>query len=110
MKHTITIAAAALLCSAASAAPTVTLDYEAAVIANASTGDFAPYMIGSWNDGRIYGANGIWHDGRLEKKMTLDRRFNWGAGIEYMRGYGSEALYDRYDAATSTWGTHANRQ
>lgn len=110
MKHTITIAAAALLCSAASAAPTVTLDYEAAVIANASTGDFAPYMIGSWNDGRIYGANGIWHDGRLEKKMTLDRRFNWGAGIEYMLGYGSEALYDRYDAATSTWGTHANRQ
>ncbi|MCM1067639.1 MAG: capsule assembly Wzi family protein [Muribaculaceae bacterium] len=74
----------------------VKIDYRASVTANASTGDFAPYMLASWDYGRITGANGIWHDGMIRKEMTLDRRFNWGAGVEYIAGYGSAAEYDRY--------------
>ena len=54
-------------------------------------------MLGSWNYGRINSASGIWQDGRIEKKMTLDRRFSWGAGVEYIAGYGTAADYDRYN-------------
>ena len=79
---------------AAAAAEPVNIEYEASVLVNASTGDLAPYMIGSWRYGKIDGASGIWHDGRLEKRMSLDTRFSWGAGIEYLAGYGSAAPYD----------------
>ena len=34
------------------AAPPV-VEYSATVMGNSSTGDFAPYMIGSWNGGRL---------------------------------------------------------
>ena len=73
------------------------IEYEASLTANVSTGTFAPYMLGSWNYGRINSASGIWQDGRIEKKMTLDRRFSWGAGVEYIAGYGTAADYDRYN-------------
>ncbi|MCH5220851.1 MAG: hypothetical protein J1F05_00760 [Muribaculaceae bacterium] len=85
-------------------------EYEASLIGNVSTGQFAPYMIGSWNHGRITGANGIWHDGRIEKKMTLDKRFNWGIGAEYIVGYGSGVEYGRYDSNTDSWSSTLYRQ
>ena len=47
----------------AGAVAPVTVDYDASVWVNASTGDLAPYMIGSWNYGRITGANGVWQTG-----------------------------------------------
>ncbi len=100
----LTIAAA----SAAMAASPVVLDYEASVSVNASTGSLAPYMIGSWNYGRITGATGIWQDGLLKREMDLSRRFSWGAGVEYIAGYGSAADYDRY--AEGRWTSHAVRQ
>lgn len=93
----------------AGAVTPVTVDYDASVWVNASTGDLAPYMIGSWNYGRITGANGVWQTGRAEKRMTLDRRFNWGAGVEYALGYGTAADYARYEP-TAMWGSTAVRQ
>ena len=93
---------------AAAAAEPVNIEYEASVLVNASTGDLAPYMIGSWRYGKIDGASGIWHDGRLEKRMSLDTRFSWGAGIEYLAGYGSAAPYDYY--SDDTWSVRHNRQ
>lgn len=54
------------------------------------------------------GANGIWHDGMAWKEMTLDRRFNWGAGVEYILGYGQGATYSHYYAPE--WGTSYIRQ
>ncbi len=108
------IAAAALAIGAwlspALAADPVGLEYEVSLTANASTGDHAPYMIGSWNYGRITGASGIWNDGRIEKRTDLQKRFSWGAGVEYMAGYGSAAEYDRYDAAHMTMGRRGVRQ
>lgn len=100
------IAVAASLHGAA--ADGVGVDYEASIFANASSSDHAPYMIGSWNSGRINGANGIWQDGFITKGMTLDRRFNWGAGFEYIAGYGSAAAYDRYTG--DAWITKDVRQ
>lgn len=99
----------ACILPAKSAAP-VKIEYEASLNVNASTGNFAPYMLASWNYGRFNGANGIWHDGMLKKEMTLDKRFNWGAGVEYLLGYGSAAEYSRYDAANDKWGFSSVRQ
>lgn len=107
MKQIITAILASFALTAAAEVP---VQYQASLVANASTGEHAPYMIGSWNRGRITGASGIWVDARMEKTMTLDRRFNWGAGVEVMGGYGSATAYDRYDADSNTWGTSHHRQ
>ncbi len=72
------------------------LEYRAAVVGNVSTGAFAPYMLGSWNYGKITGKSGVWHDGFIGKKMDTGSRFGWGAGFEYLLGYGSAAYYDDY--------------
>ena len=95
---------------AASPAPQ-TVDYRATVIANASTDKaFAPYMIGSWNGGRVVSGSGILLDLSAEKKMRLDRRFNWGAGIEAMAGYGTAAPYDLWNEAAEAWTVRYQRQ
>ncbi len=111
MKRTLYTIALLICCSAASkAASPVVVDYSASIVGNASTGTFAPYLIGSWNDGRIFEGAGIWHDGLIEKKTSLDTRFSWGAGLEYMLGYGSATDYERYIDDSSTWTFHSNRQ
>lgn len=81
-------------------------EYEVSVAANASSGEFAPYMIGSWKNGRIDAAKGVWHSGRIEKLTSLDTRFSWGAGVEYIFGNGADAVnYDRFNAADNRWTT-----
>lgn len=103
------IALMALVCAVAGhCRDSIGIAYRASIIANASTGDFAPYMIGSWNSGRVVGANGIWHNGAATKALDLGKRFSWGAGVEYMLGYGSSATYERY--ADKTWTHSTNRQ
>lgn len=98
------------LCVAAGVRAETTVDYRASLMVNASSGDFAPYMIGSWNYGRVTGANGIWQNGEAVKAFDLGKRFSWGAGLEYMLGYGSSTDYRRWDSGSKAWGTHSNRQ
>lgn len=111
MRLPVKYALSALLCLSAADIPAQPSDmeYRAAVVANASTGKFAPYMIGSWNYGKVTGASGIWHDGRLMKRLDTDSRFSWGAGFEYLLGYGTSSDYDRY-TDSDAWTTCARRQ
>lgn len=67
--------------------------WQASVRAQASSGAFAPYMLGSWNYGKYAEKGGVWNNGLMEKPMCLNSRFSWGAGIEYVAGYGSAAHY-----------------
>ncbi len=90
--------------------PPERIEWGASLTANASTGSLAPYMIGSWNGGRIVNGSGVWLDAYAEKKMRLDKRFSWGAGIEALAGISNAAAYERYDAATSTWSDIGRRQ
>lgn len=83
--------------------------YSAAVFANASTGGYAPYMIGSWNGDRTTMKNGLSTDFSIEKTMSTGRRFSWGAGAEVMAGYNHEADYARYDEADNGWMTSVMR-
>jgi hypothetical protein len=87
-------------------APEGLVEVSAALSANASSGDFAPYMIGSWNYGKTVSKNNVALDLRAIKRMDLSRRFSWGAGVELTTGYHSATAYERYNAETLTWGTH----
>ena len=104
------LATIAMLPAAILSAEPVDVDYEASLWVNASTGNLAPYMMGSWRYGKIDGAYGIWQDGRLEKQLDTDRRFSWAAGVEYMAGTSSDADYSLYDSMNRRWLIQTNRQ
>ena len=82
------------------------IEYSAEVIANASSGDWAPYMIGSWNSGRVTEASGGWLDLSARKSLDLGKRFSWSAGVEAIFGGGTRAEYERYNAADNTYYMH----
>ena len=103
----LTVLAAAVAIHA-TAAYGVEFEYQASIIGNASSGEHAPYMLGSWNSGRVTGASGVWLDGLLEKKFDLGERFSWSAGVECMFGYGSQAHYKRFN--DGKWDFSAVRQ
>ncbi len=84
--------------------------YSVSLLGNASSGDTAPYMLGSWNYGRVTGRAGVWNDGLIKKDVNLGRRFSWGAGFEYMLGYGVATDYARWDNEAGVWGKEALRQ
>lgn len=79
-------------------------DYRADVIANASTGDLAPYLLSANNGGKFTNAKGIWQNGLLQKSM-LDKHFDWGFGFEYLIGFGSDMDYDRWNPENKSWTT-----
>lgn len=69
-----------------------------------STGDFAPYLIGSNSGGRHAMKSTAVLSGTIVKDYNLDRRFSWSAGAELATGYAASADYEIYDADTRTWG------
>lgn len=96
-------AAAFLLSAVAAAARTDSLTYSATLQANASTGEFAPYMIGSWNADRTTMKNALTADFAIEKPMSSGGRFDWGFGAELLTGCQHPVTYDRYDADDIDW-------
>lgn len=97
------------LMGAPRAASQESVEYECAVIANASTGDFAPYFIGSMNHGRYNRKYSALAD--IGAKIELDRskRFSWGVGAEVLTGYQSANYYERYYADIHDWGKERNQ-
>ena len=90
------------------AAPPV-VEYSATVMGNSSTGDFAPYMIGSWNGGRLTRSHSALLDVEAHKSLDESRRFDYSFGAEVVTGYQSATDYARYDAASATWTTSHER-
>ena len=78
--------------------------YEVQAYGNGSTGDFAPTMLGSLNNGR-YGQRGaaLLEVGAM-KRINKARRFSWGFGAHFIAGYSSSVSYVRWDAAAKQWG------
>lgn len=85
------------------------LEYKAEVIGNGSTGDFAPYFIGSLNGGKIVRKGSALLDLGVKVGIDRSRRFSWGAGAEIVTGYSTANEYDRWDPALSEWGRQQNR-
>lgn len=86
------------------------LDYEATVTAQASCSSLAPYMLGSWNEGRYAEGNGFWQEASLEKKLDTSKRFSWSIGAGYMAGVGSATDYSRWLDEAESWGEHKARR
>ncbi len=76
------------------------VSYEAAITANAGSGELAPYYITANRGGTLsqrYSALAsahLWHD------VDTTDRFSWGYGAELWGGYTSSADYDRYNTTT----------
>lgn len=94
---------------AASATAQNSVEYKAEALGNVSTGDFAPYFIGSMNGGKVVRKSSALLD--LEAKVSIDRsrRFSWGGAVEVLTGYSSANEYDRWYEALSEWGLQQNR-
>lgn len=105
MNKLIAIIAAATAAIAASAAGHgITVDYEVSLHGAAASGDFAPYMIGSWKNGLMNGRNGAMLDVAAFKHFDLSSRFSWEAGIELAADALTTSDYERYRPADATWG------
>lgn len=85
----------------------VPLSYHASVTAQTSSKSLAPYMLGSWNEGRYVEGNGIWQDAGIYKDLDLSSRFSWSAGLDYIAGAGSRLEYDRWVENDKSWVIHS---
>lgn len=97
----------AVMAGCAISSADVPLSYHASVTAQASSKSLAPYMLGSWNEGRYVEGNGIWQEAGIEKKLDLSKRFSWSAGIDYIAGVGSKTDYKRWEEADQAWTSHS---
>lgn len=81
--------------------PSDTIRWEAGFNGGGSTGDWAPYLIGSNSGGRhaMKGTADVY--GLIAKDFNSAKRFSWTAGAEVAAGYQSSADYDRYDVDKS---------
>lgn len=107
MKRLSAILLSAIAVAAMSAQSTV--DYAATVMGQTSTGDFAPYFIGSLNGGRTARKSSGLLDLEASIDFDLSKRFSWGAGVEILTGYQSGARYDRWNSDQQSWSTVVNK-
>lgn len=84
----------------------VAADYRISLIGNGSTGDFAPYMIGSWNHGKTTQKGNALIDAGVWRNLDQGKRFSWGFGIEGLTGYSSENDYSRWNENAQSWETN----
>lgn len=105
MKFKAVYIAAALALAAPEMRGGDTLQWNAGIRAQASTGAWAPWLIGSGDGGRNAMKNGIQLDATVAKDWDLTRRLSWTAGAEVLAGTQAGATYDRYDPGTQSWGT-----
>lgn len=73
------------------------------VLANSSSGDFAPFFIGSLNHGKTTQKSSALADIAFVKDLDLDSRFSWGIGAEVLAGAQSQNIYQRWDQQINDW-------
>lgn len=87
---------------------TAQIQWSATTIGGGATGDFAPYMLGSWHHGKAMMAGQALLGVEAHRAVDLGRRFSWGAGAEALTGWSDKTAYDRY-VDPEGW-TSGNRQ
>ncbi|MCM1520331.1 MAG: capsule assembly Wzi family protein [Lachnoclostridium sp.] len=107
MRLSITALALAMLMSAAEVRADYPVDFSASLTAGGGQGSFAPYYISSLRGGRFSGQYNAQVTGMLSREIDKSQRFSYGFGLELAAGYGSSIDYERYDAVSATWHTHA---
>lgn len=86
----------------------VPLHYHASVTTQASSKSLAPYMLGSWNEGRYVEGNGIWQEAGIAKDLDYSKRFSWSVGLDYIAGAASKMEYDRWIESEKVWTKHTD--
>lgn len=81
------------------------LNYEFKASGSGSSGDFAPYYIGSECQGRYTGKGSALAEVAAHVSLDSAKRFSWGAGADVITGYSTKAIYERYYAPEDVWGT-----
>lgn len=81
--------------------------YHASIAGQVSTNSLAPYMLGSWNEGRYVEGNGFWQEAGIEKALDLSKRFNWSVGIDYITGAAQKTEYARWNDTDEKWTNHS---
>lgn len=81
----------------------IPVSYEASVTAQSSSLSLAPYMLGSWNEGKYMEGNGIWQGASLLKEIDRSKRFDWSAGAGYLAGVGQNTYYARWNDVSESW-------
>lgn len=72
------------------------IDYRGEIIANAGSGNFAPYYIASNNFGIMTQPYSTLARAAAWKEMNTDARFSYGFGVDALAGYSSSTPYLRY--------------
>ena len=104
IKHILTGMAIAMCAGSAGAQDS--LSYSVTAYGGGATGEFAPYMLGSWNYGKTPMGGTALIDAAVHKDFDMNRRFSWEAGVEAVAGYSHHTAYQRYDAASGAWTSH----
>lgn len=112
MKHSVKIilTAALLAVSAAVSAQTpdsLTVAYEAELIAGTGSGDFAPYYIAANNHGIVTQSSNSLLRLAAAKHLDTSRRFSYGFGAEALGGYSSPADYLRFNPSADALEPHS---
>lgn len=88
----------------------IPIEYFASIVGQGSSKSLAPYMLGSWNQGRYVEGSGIWQEAGISKRLDMSRRFDWSAGVSYLAGVGSKTSHDRWNENTESWETNDVRR
>lgn len=86
MKIRIALSIALLFAAVNAARASYPVDYRGEIIANAGTGDFAPYYIASNNFGIMTQPYSALARASVWRGMEMDRRFSYGFGIDALAG------------------------
>lgn len=73
------------------------INYEATVLLNAGSGDFAPYYIASNRHGILTQSKDALLDLRATRSTDLSKRFSYGYGVEALTGFSDRVDYLRYN-------------
>lgn len=86
-----------------------TLNWEASTTVNLSTGDFAPYYIGSNTGGVITQPITFMERGKLFRELQTNNRFEYGFGADVVFDWTKSSDYKRFDNQSGTFQTHSER-
>ncbi len=97
---------AILICSSLYTKAEYPINYEASFIANAGSGDFAPYYIASNQHGIITQNTNALLTASAWRPFELDKRFSYSFGLSLIGGYSSKNEYSRYNPQTQQFYLH----
>lgn len=98
-----------LLTAAAARGEESGVSYDVGVTTVASTGDFAPYLIGSLNHGKTVQKWSTLADMAISRPIDRQRRFSWGFGVEGIAGVSAANDYGLWDESAGEWTSRSER-